>query len=256
MKELLLGILSSIAFAILTYYAAYLGFQEWFFKEIAERPLLIFSVFIGLILIGYILACIIFIPYYKGKLESQTAKSKFTERLVDRRLNALLDIRKTLNDMITFEDINLLKTNCENDVNLEETTISLFHGLNTFSEHCNALATNLLDYGEDLPISLRAPLTAFSQFQFELGLLYRDNFGIDKETDYYFAISTLPVAEDVKNYIRKIDDRICKQLNKPSFSMESSYGLIWKIQFSRYKSMTAKMIQIIKLNQEILSRTL
>lgn len=242
MRTIITGIISSIVFAALCYYANHLGFVEWFYTQMQTSPIFIAA----LVAFGFMAACAIYIPYYKGKLESQTAKSKFNEQLVDKRLKALTEVRHTLNNMITFEDINILKKSDDTDIKLDAQTLTFLHGFKSFSEHLGILANNLIEYDKDLPNSIKARLRALSQFQFELSLLLKNKLKGYENEDYLFAVYTLPISQDAKSYIRKIDKKVCRKLNHPSFKAETSYGLIWNLQFSKYKSKTNKMLNKVK----------
>lgn len=246
MGSIIAGIVSSVFFALLCCVVNYLGFPEWFSDQITNRPIFIVLLFVSLVLFGVILAYIVFVPYYKGKLESQTAKSKFNEQLVDRRLKALIAIRQTLNNMITFEDINILKDNDNNDIKLNAQTLTFLHGFKSFSDYLGILADDLIEYDKDLPNSIKASLRALSQFQFELGLLLKNALTGCENKDYLFAVYTLQICQDAKNYIRKIDKKICRKLNHPSFKAETSYGFIWNLQFYKYKQTTTKMFNKVK----------
>lgn len=246
MGSIIAGIVSSLFFTILCCAVNYLGFPEWFSDQINNRPIFIVLLFVSLVLLGVILTYIIFVPYYKGKLESQTAKSKFNEQLVDKRLKALTEVRRTLNNMITFEDINILKESGDNGIKLDAQTLTFLHGFKSSSEHFGILANNLIEYDKDLPNSIKARLRALSQFQFELGLLLKNELAGYENEDYLFAVYTLPISQDAKSYIRKIDKKVCRKLNHPSFKAETSYGLIWNFQFSRCKKKTNKMLNTVK----------
>lgn len=148
--------------------------------------------------------------------------------------------------MITFEDINILKESGDNDIKLDTQTLTFLHGFKSFLEHLDILTNNLNEYDKDLPNSIKASLRALSQFQFELGLLLKNELNGCENKDYLFAVYTLQICQDAKNYIRKIDKKICRKLNHPSFKAETSYGLIWNFQFSRYKKKTNKMLNKVK----------
>lgn len=185
----------------------------------------------------------------KDKVKSNNrADEIFSERIAKNRIDALDSVQSVLDEMTSFEDIELLLK----DKSLMDgcphvrTTIAMLHGFSGANEYFEQLAECLSSYSKYLPNNLRARLINISHLQREL-LEFLDHYFIDEEEkDYLFALATYPIAEDLKKYVRETQGIIVNCLNTTNIVFEAQVGEEWERLFNENKKRTNSMFETVK----------
>lgn len=209
--------------------------------------------FIGLctLVLGLGFAIGMAVQYFrsKDKLKSNNrADEVFSERIAKNRINALDSVQSVLDEMISFEDIELLLK----DKSLMDgcphvrTTIAMLHGFSGADKYFVQLAECLRSYSKYLPNNLRARLINISHLQREL-LEFLSHYSInEEEKDYLFALATYPIAEDLKRYVREAQGIIADCLNTTNIVSEAQTGEEWERLFNENKKRTNSMFEVVK----------
>lgn len=222
---------------------------NWLWRSLTEYT----WSFIGLctLVLGLGFAIGMAVQYFrlKDKLKSNNrADEVFSERIAKNRINALDSVQSVLDEMISFEDIELLLK----DKSLMDgcphvrTTIAMLHGFSGAGKYFVQLAEYLSNYSKYLPNNLRARLINISHLQREL-LEFLSHYSInEEEKDYLFALATYPIAEDLKKYVREAQGIIADCLNTTNIVSEAQTGEEWERLFNENKKRTNSMFEVVK----------
>lgn len=222
---------------------------NWLWRSLTEHT----WSFIGLctLVLGLGFAIGMAVQYFrlKDKLKSNNrADEIFSERIAKNRINALDSVQSVLDEMISFEDIELLLK----DKSLMDgcphvrTTIAMLHGFSGADKYFVQLAKCLSSYSKYLPNNLRARLINISHLQREL-LEFLSHYSInEEEKDYLFALATYPIAEDLKRYVREAQGIIADCLNTTNIVSEAQTGEEWERLFNENKKRTNSMFEVVK----------
>ena len=168
----------------------------------------------------------------------------FSERIAKNRIDALESVQSVLDEMISFEDIELLLKDkslingCPN----VKTTIAMLHGFSGANKYFVQLAECLSTYSKYLPNNLRAILINTSHLQKDLLDLLIQFFKNEEEKDYLFVLATYPIAEDLKKYVREAQGIIADCLNTTNVVSEAQTGEGWDRLFDENKKRTSLML--------------
>lgn len=222
---------------------------NWLWRSLTEHT----WSFIGLctLVLGLGFAIGMAVQYFrlKDKLKSNNrADEIFSERIAKNRINALDSVQSVLDEMISFEDIELLLK----DKSLMDgcphvrTTIAMLHGFSGADKYFVQLAKCLSSYSKYLPNNLRARLINISHLQREL-LEFLSHYSInEEEKDYLFALATYPIAEDLKKYVRETQGIIVDCLNTTNIVFEAQVGEEWERLFNENKKRINSMFEVVK----------
>ena len=222
---------------------------NWLWRSLTEHT----WSFIGLctLVLGLGFAIGMAVQYFrlKDKLKSNNrADEIFSERIAKNRINALDSVQSVLDEMISFEDIELLLK----DKSLMDgcphvrTTIAMLHGFSGADKYFVQLAKCLSSYSKYLPNNLRARLINISHLQREL-LEFLSHYSInEEEKDYLFALATYPIAEDLKKYVRETQGIIVDCLNTTNIVFEAQVGEEWERLFNENKKRINSMFETVK----------
>lgn len=196
---------------------------------------------------GNILAFIVWslfcvsLGFFIGSIVLREDKIDFKKELIQKRIEAINAFKPELQRMVTFEQIGLLNNDKElADSRIDDlSTISALYGVTTTGEHAIMLSEIIEKHGESLTLEQKASLTCLHQLQFHL--LELSGALPDEQKDYCFAMLTLPIAQELKEYIRKSIKLLDDSFNKGRYKAEPTYGRRWDRFFDKYNKQTQAM---------------
>ena len=223
--------------------------SNWILYSISNYTWSFFGLCILVLGLGFAIGMAVQYFRFKDKLKSNNrADEIFSERIAENRIDALDSVQSVLDEMISFEDVELLLK----DKSLMDgcpdvrTTIAMLHGFSGAGKYFARLAECLSDYSKYLPNDLRAILINISHFQKNL-LEFLGQISIDEEEkDYLFALATYPIAEDLKKYVREAQEVIADCLNTTNIVFEVQTGEEWERLFVANRERTDSMFKIVK----------
>lgn len=209
--------------------------------------------FIGLCILVFAFGFIVGMAVQYGRMNKKLKSNNradviFSERIAKNRIDALESVQSVLDEMISFEDVELLLKDkslingCPN----VKTTIAMLHGFSGANKYFVQLAECLSTYSKYLPNNLRAILINTSHLQKDLLDLLIQFFKNEEEKDYLFVLATYPIAEDLKKYVREAQGIIADCLNTTNVVSEVQTGEGWDRLFDENKKRTSLMLETVK----------
>lgn len=140
--------------------------------------------------------------------------SQFKNNLSENRINAIKAIRPVLSQMTSFELLSILGEDKDFPLDFNgPKTISALHGIVTAHEYGIKLNSLLDKHDAGLTLRQRAALTNLNNLQYGL-VSCAINLPDDENKDLLFAVATLPIAKELKNYTREIIKSLDHSMNK------------------------------------------